>query len=234
MKPFVALLCLAPLALHAHTTDSGGLPMDKEMLRKHIADEFMAKRMTLAKADYKPAPKPVVTKEVQVASMMTNLAMLAQGSTLTAPGNGELMSASFLPFKPKLRFYNDANYFYVESDGIPDRTRQPNLMVGITTWQQQVPMPVSYFIGTTNGTNNVGSLGFGQPNVWKLPLVPVPAASPISLNGNFLRGAVALGSDGVPIFNPRNNTGQFSYDIGELDIYGGHCGLADDYHYHGS
>ncbi len=232
MKPFVALLCLAPLALHAHTTDSSGLPMDKEMLRKHIADEFMAKRMALAKADYKPAPKPVVTEDVQVASMMTNLAMLAQGSTLTAPGNGELMSASFLPFKPKLRFYNDANYFYVESDGIPDRTRQPNLMVGITTWQQQVPMPVSYFIGTTNGTNNAGSLGFGQPNVWKLPLVPVPAASPISLNGNFLRGAVALGSDGVPIFNPRNNTGQFSYDIGELDIYGGHCGLADDYHYH--
>jgi arylsulfatase A-like enzyme len=232
MKPFVAFLCLAPLALHAHTTDSSGLPMDKEMLRKHIADEFMAKRMALAKADYKPAAKPVVTMEVQVASMMTNLAMLAQGSTLTAPGNGELMSASFLPFKPKLRFYNDANYFYVESDGIPDRTRQPNLMVGITTWQQQVPMPVSYFIGTTNGTNNAGSLGFGQPNVWKLPLVPVPAAAPISLNGNFLRGAVALGSDGVPIFNPRNNTGQFSYDIGELDIYGGHCGLADDYHYH--
>jgi arylsulfatase A-like enzyme len=232
MKLFVALLCLAPLALHAHTTDSSGLPMDKEMLRKHIADEFMAKRMALAKATYKPMPKPVVTKEVQLASMMTNLSMLAQGSTLTAPGNGELMSASFSPFKPKLRFYNDANYFYVESDGIPDRTRQPNLMVGITTWQQQVPMPVSYFIGTTNGTNNAGSLGFGQPNVWKLPLVPVPAASPISLNGNFLRGAVALGSDGVPIFNPRNNTGQFSYDIGELDIYGGHCGLADDYHYH--
>ena len=130
MKPFVALLCLLPLALRAHTTDSSGLPMDKEMLRKHIADEFMAKRMALAKADYKPAPKPVVTKDVQLASMMTNLAMLAQGSTLTAPGNGELMSASFLPFKPKLRFYNDANYFYIESDGIPDRTRQPNLMVG--------------------------------------------------------------------------------------------------------
>jgi len=111
MKPFVTLLCLAPLALHAHTTDSSGVPMDKEMLRKHIADEFMAKRMALAKVDYKPAPKPVIAKPVQLASMMTNLSMLAQGSTLTAPGNGELMSASFSPFKPKLRFYNDANYF---------------------------------------------------------------------------------------------------------------------------
>lgn len=232
MRRLFALACLLPLVSHAHTPASNDLPVDKEALRQHLADEFMAKRMALARADFKPAPKPLVTKPVQVASLATNLAMLAQGSSLTAPGNGELMSASFLPFKPKVRFYNDTSYFYVESDGIPDRTRQPNLMVGITTWQQQVPMPVSYFIGTTNGTNQAGSLGYQQPNVWKIPLVPVPAASPISLNGNFLRGAVALGADGVPIFNPRNNTGQFSYDIGELDIYGGHCGLADDYHYH--
>jgi len=232
MNRSLLLFGLLPLALHAHTSNPNDPPMDKELLRQHIADEFMAKRMALAKVGYKPEPKAVVVKAVQTASLITDLAMLAQGSTLAAPGNGELMSASFLPFKPKLRFYNDGSYFYVESDGIPDRTRQPNLMVGITTWQQQVPMPVSYFIGTTNGTSQTGSLGFGQPNVWKIPLVPVPAASPISLNGNFLRGAVALGADGVPIFNPRNNTGQFSYDIGELDLYGGHCGLSDDYHYH--
>jgi len=48
-EPFVALLCLATLALHAHTTDSSGMLMNKEMLRKHIANEFMAKRMALAK-----------------------------------------------------------------------------------------------------------------------------------------------------------------------------------------
>jgi hypothetical protein len=51
-------------------------------------------------------------------------------------------------------------------------------------------------------------------------------------SGNFQRGAIALGADGIPIFNPRNNSGRVSYEIGELDAYGGHCGLADDYHYH--
>ena len=39
-------------------------------------------------------------------------------------------------------------------------------------------------------------------------------------------------SNGVPIFNPQNNRGEVSYEIGELDQWGGHCGRADDYHYH--
>ncbi len=151
--------------------------------------------------------------------------------TVAPAGNGALMAASFAPFKPKVRYYWDSNYFYEESDSIPDRTRQPNLMVGITSWQQQVPLPASYFGGTTNNAGS-GSSGYLQPNFWRIPLVPVAAASPISLTGNFLRGAVALGADGVPIFNPRNNTGRFSQEIGELDAYGGHCGLGDDYHYH--
>jgi hypothetical protein len=69
--------------------------------------------------------------------------------------------------------------------------------------------------------------------VWRLPLVPVPAAASVAISaGNFQRGAIALASDGIPIFNPRNNTGRLSYEIGELDVYGGHCGRADDYHYH--
>jgi arylsulfatase A-like enzyme len=147
-------------------------------------------------------------------------------------GNGTLMSASFSPFKPNVRFYNDAAYLYVESDSMPDAAFMPNPMVGITSWQQQLPIPIGYFGNITNPESDTGSLGYGQPNVWRIPLVPVPAASPILLTGNFLRGAVALAANGIPIFNPRNNTGQFSYAIGELDQYGGHCGRADDYHYH--
>lgn len=227
----LGLLLLLPYAVSAHTGDNHAPPMDKEALRQHIADEFMAQRMALAKAGHKQV-KALKLRHTQVAASAFNFAMLATGATVPVPGNGELMAASFAPFKPKVRYYWDANYFYEESDGLPDRTRQPNLMVGITSWQQQVPLPLSYFSSTTNGATNTGSLGYQQPNYWKIPLVPVPAASPISLTGNFLRGAVALGSDGVPIFNPRNNTGQFSYAIGELDAYGGHCGLGDDYHYH--
>ena len=228
LKNLFLLLCVLPLSVFAHPLqDSADKQVNTEELRQHIADEFMQKRMALAKKE------PLLAKPVLVASTVFDLASLLSISSFTAPaGNGLLMAASFAPFKPKVRYYWDSTYFYEESDGIPDRTRQPNLMVGITSWQQQVPLPVAYFGNLTNGTNNTGSLGYQQPNYWKIPLVPVPAASPISLTGNFLRGAVALGSDGVAIFNPRNNTGQFSQAIGELDAYGGHCGLGDDYHYH--
>ena len=106
----------------------------------------------------------------------------------------------------------DDRFFYVESNGIPDH----RLMVGITAWQQQVPLPQKY----------VGE------NAWQIPLHPVPAKKPQSAKGNFLRGAIALAANGVPIFNPLNNRGEDAYLIGELDEFGGHCGRADDYHYH--
>jgi len=150
-----------------------------------------------------------------------------------APGSGALLLASFTPFKPSVRFYNDATYFYIESDSMPDATLMPNPMVGITAWQQQIPITVGYFGHITNPETDATSLGYGQPNVWRVPLVPVAAASPIPISaGNFQRGAIAIAVNGIPIFNPRNNTGRVSYEIGELDAYGGHCGRADDYHYH--
>lgn len=160
-------------------------------------------------------------------------ALLSMIACAAPPGNGALMAASFAPFRPNVRFYWDASYFYEESDSMPSSTLMPNIMTGITAWQQQIPVPTAYFGSVLNPETNTASLGYGQPNVWRIPMLPVPAAAPISLSGgNFQRGAVALASNGIPIFNPRNNTGQFSYAIGELDIYGGHCGRADDYHYH--
>ena len=106
----------------------------------------------------------------------------------------------------------DDRFFYVESKGMPDHQK----MVGITAWQQQVPLPQSYF----------------ADNAWRIPLFPVPAQKPMSARNNFMRGAIALAANGVPIFNPLNNRGEDSYQIGELDEFGGHCGRADDYHYH--
>lgn len=159
--------------------------------------------------------------------------MLSMLSCMAPAGNGVLMASTFQPFKPNVRFYWDSAYFYEESDSMPDPVQMPNIMVGITSWQQQLPIPAAYFASLNNPENNAAGLGYGQPNIWRIPLVPVPAASPISLSGgNFQRGAIALAANGIPIFNPRNNTGAFSQAIGELDIYGGHCGRADDYHYH--
>lgn len=106
----------------------------------------------------------------------------------------------------------DDRYFYVESNGIPAH----QMMVGITSWQQQVPLTQKYF---------------GE-NAWQIPQYPVPAKSPSSAKNRFLRGAIALAVNGIPIFNPLNNRGDDAYLFGELDEFGGHCGRADDYHYH--
>ena len=122
------------------------------------------------------------------------------------------LDSSFADYKPGLETRSDASYYYVATSGIPAH----NMMVGITSWQQQVPIPQSY-----TGSNS-----------WSIPLQPSYAASPLSTKTNFMKGAVAVAVNGVPIFNALNNRGEDAYLIGELDNWGGHCGRADDYHYH--
>jgi len=122
------------------------------------------------------------------------------------------LDSAFAPYKPAISTSSDATYFYVNSTGIPNH----NMMIGITAWQQQVPVPQPY-----NGTNH-----------WSIPLQPVYASTPLSTTNNFMKGAVALAVNGIPIFNALNNRGEDSFAIGELDQWGGHCGRADDYHYH--
>ena len=107
----------------------------------------------------------------------------------------------------------DDTYLYIESDGIPDHP----MMIGITAWQQQVPIPQPYT----------------GDNAWRIPLRPVPAKEPMSAKTNFFRGAIAIAVNGIPIFNPIKNDGKTDTALaGELDRYGGHSGRADDYHYH--
>ena len=136
-------------------------------------------------------------------------------STGTVPilkTNPAILELVFSSFKTIVKTRFDDNYFYVESEGIPLH----NMMVGITNWQQQVPIPQGY----------TGS------NAWSIPLKPEFASTPLSLKTNFMAGAVAIAANGLPIFNPLNNRGEDAYAIGELDQWGGHCGKADDYHYH--
>ena len=126
------------------------------------------------------------------------------------------IDSAFTPFKPNVNTFWNATYFYVESIGIPTTH---TMMAGISNhgWQQQVPIPQCY----------KGS------NAWPIPLNPVMAASPIPVDSiHFTRGAIAIAANGVPIFNVHTNTGVDSYADGQLDNYGGHCGRADDYHYH--
>ena len=132
---------------------------------------------------------------------------------LTNPAD---IDQAFAPFVPNIHTFFDATYFWVESKGIP--TTHP-MMTGISSsgWQRQVPIPQCY-MGT---------------NAWPIPLNPVISNNPIPVDGiHFTRGAIAIAVNGVPIFNEHTNTGVDALVAGQLDNFGGHCGRADDYHYH--
>jgi len=132
--------------------------------------------------------------------------------TITDPA---FLQSAFAQFASTVSTTYDTNYFYVNSTGIPNHT----MMVGISNhgWQQQVPISKCY-INTSH---------------WSIPLNPVVAATPVPVSAShFLKGAVAIAANGVPIFNYHTNTGVDSFLDGQLDNYGGHCGRGDDYHYH--
>ncbi len=135
----------------------------------------------------------------------------ARNPTASAVAKKPQQAVAFAAFAPRVSVRWDARFLFVESNGLPAH----DMMVGITAWQQQVPLPQRY----------TGA------NAWQFPLVPVPAKKPVSIKGRFLRGAIALAANGIPIFNPQNNRGEVSAEIGVLDEWGGHCGRADDYHY---
>ena len=118
----------------------------------------------------------------------------------------------FSAFSNTVRVTKTAKYYLVESTGLPNHP----MMVGIKSWQQQIPTIQPY----------TGS------NAWSIPIKPVISSNPISAKGHFLRGAIAIAVNGVPIFNALNNRGDDAFLAGELDNWGGHCGRADDYHYH--
>ncbi|WP_158850231.1 YHYH protein [Algibacter sp. L1A34] len=127
------------------------------------------------------------------------------------PSNVSMMQSFFEKFEG-VTTRTDDNYLYISSNGLPDH----DMMVGITNWQQQVPINQNY-------TGN---------NSWAIPTHPKMAEHPLSTKTNLLKGAIAVAVNGIPIFNPLNNRGEDANAIGELDNWGGHCGRADDYHYH--
>ena len=133
-------------------------------------------------------------------------------STFIPKTTSTFIDSAYTAFKPAVSTSFDNTYFYVASNGIPNH----NMMIGITNWQQQVPISQAY-----SGSNS-----------WSIPLQPAYATTPLSTKSNFMKGAVAIAVNGIPIFNALNNRGEDALKIGELDNWGGHCGKGDDYHYH--
>ena len=120
--------------------------------------------------------------------------------------------AGFDAFAATVHVAREGNLWVVESNGMPTHS----MMTGITSWQQQYPVPQPY----------TGA------NAFRFPATPRLAATPVSARHALFNGAIALAVDGVPIFNALNNRGDDAYLAGELDNWGGHSGRADDYHYH--
>ena len=118
----------------------------------------------------------------------------------------------FSAFASQIKVMSDGQYWRIESNGLPTH----NMMVGIRSWQQQVPLPQPY-----TGENG-----------WRIPIHPQLSDKPISARNNLFRGAIALAVNGVPIFNALNNRSDDAFLARELDDWGGHGGRADDYHYH--
>lgn len=132
------------------------------------------------------------------------------------PAGAPSQAAAFAPFAPYVTTRWDDTWLYIESDGLPHTPAAHPMMIGIRSWQRQVPLPQQY-----KGNN-----------AWRIPLTPQLADEPISGATHLRRGAIALAVNGVPIFNALNNRGDDAFKAGELDQYGGHSGRADDYHYH--
>lgn len=143
----------------------------------------------------------------------TRTRTLAATNTLSPTVTAQaLANLGFDAFPDLVSTRRDSSILYVESRGLPSH----NMMVGITSWQRQVPLAQPYY----------GS------KAWQIPLNPEPAITPTSAANALYRGAIALAVNGVPIFNALNNRGDDAFLAGELDQWGGHAGKADDYHYH--
>lgn len=149
-------------------------------------------------------------KIVGLASGVSVISSIASLDTAHSLPSAKL--PGFSAFAKTVKVFKNEKYYLVESTGLPAH----QMMVGIKSWQQQVPTVQNY----------LGS------NSWSIPIKPVIASNPISAKNHFLRGAIAIAVNGVPIFNALNNRGDDALMAGELDDWGGHCGRADDYHYH--
>ena len=151
-------------------------------------------------------------KFLQVSAAFSSLTLLNALGIATASAATSVKLPGFSAFSKSVKVTKSGNYYLVESNGFPNH----NMMVGIKSWQQQVPTIQNY-----TGANS-----------WSIPVKPEISKNPMSAKDHFLRGAIALAVNGVPIFNALNNRGEDALLVGELDDWGGHCGRADDYHYH--
>lgn len=159
-----------------------------------------------------PTPEAAASKAPAERPSPGASAVGGTGGTGSPPNASGAVLEGFDRFAATVHTFASGDSWMIESSGMPAH----NMMVGIKSWQQQVPLPQPY----------------DGMNAWRIPKSPVMAQTPVSAKTALYRGAIALAVNGVPIFNALNNRGEDAYLAGELDEWGGHSGRADDYHYH--
>ena len=142
-------------------------PADQEWVQQKLEDIRRANIQRLATLPAQVEQSANLDEQplllAQLDSQQASPTAISQSST-KAPA----IARAFEPFAKlkAIRYRWDDKYFYVESNGVPDHP----MMIGITAWQQQVPLPQKYF----------------GVNAWQIPLRPVPAKEPASAKGEFL------------------------------------------------
>lgn len=205
------------LHVHPHTHDD-----DHHHVEQPLDDRELSRRRflylagagllgPLAAADAAAAAtRRTTTRKRTTTRQTTTTARKASTSTPAAHPTADTDPWSLFP--RTVHASRTATEVIVESTGLPEHP----MMIGIKSWQQQVPLPQPF-----SGTN-----------AFRLPRKGTLASTPVSARTGLFRGAIALAVNGVPIFNALNNRGDDAFLFGELDQWGGHCGRADDYHYH--
>ncbi len=152
-------------------------------------------------------------------SRLGTTASAATSASAAKCGTARLTAVKY--FSKTVSVMCDSKWMYVSSLEIPN----DEMMVGITGWNQQVPLP--FVMSDTLST------------MWKIPLKATYSITTTATTGV---GATALMVNGVPLFNatkPSKDGNQSAYQAsadplltGELDHCDGHSGRGDDYHYH--
>ena len=155
-------------------------------------------------------PIPFITASILISFAASTPAHVGEHTLDKSKGKVPETAKAFAPFDEHLGISWDDQFVYIEGNGLP----QHNMMVGITAWQQQVPLPKNYT---------------GPNGAFRIPLNPVLLDQPEELT---LLGPIALAVNGIPIFHSLTQSGKDAYKGCELDQWGGHCGRGDDYHYH--
>ncbi|MCE9518446.1 MAG: hypothetical protein K8R87_02595, partial [Verrucomicrobia bacterium] len=138
MPAYLNRILCALVAIHAATPIGAHSPHQTGVEHKLVFDEaYRTKMLAEFFHQHDAQVKTADTRSAQavLASNAGGAVLLQYAATVvSASQSAPSQALPFMAFAPKVNARWDANFLYVESNGLPDH----NMMIGITAWQQQV------------------------------------------------------------------------------------------------